>query len=132
MAGVDVRLDDRDAAGIQPADESAHGFGGVPVALPVQADHPGDLGPPAGVRDGRLDVADRCPPGSRRMIQFRHSSLPSGERPAAWRAYRARNSSRPGGDPPVKAYRASPLSTPTISSASVTASGVRERRPERI
>jgi len=70
------------------------------------------------------------PPGSRRRIQLRHSWRPSGERPAACRAYRARSSSRPGGAPPVKAYSAAPLSTGTISAASATVTGTRRSRAE--
>jgi hypothetical protein len=63
VIGVDVRLDGGDTASIQPGDESLHGFRGEPLPLPAQAHHPGDLGPRAAVRDGRLDVADRGPVG---------------------------------------------------------------------
>jgi hypothetical protein len=63
VPGVDVRLDRGDPAGVQPPDQGPRGLAGVPVPLPGQPDHPGDLGDPfpGPLGDRRLDESDRLP-----------------------------------------------------------------------
>ncbi len=85
--------------------------------------------PPApGRRSVAWAVPTTCPSSTRRSIQFSHPWVPSGDRPASWRAYRASSGASELGAPPVQVCSRTSSKTPTASRACTRRSGSRHRR----